>query len=113
MEIQMRIKESKLRKTIRRVIKESMAQQDILYLGNLLGSYKGTFFDWSDFCEWYDDLMMELRVQYGEDMDDFLYAFELDECEESIRDLLSMINRPEVQAHPMFSTWANALRNNF
>ena len=95
------------------LIRESMAQQDILYLGNLLGSYKGTFFDWSEFCEWYDDLMMELRVQYGEEMDDFLYVFELDECEENIRDLLSMINRPEVQAHPMFSTWANALRYNF
>ena len=103
----------KLRRSIRRVICESMAQQDILYLGNLLGSYKGTFSDWSDFCEWYDDLMMELRVQYGEDMDDFLYTFELDECEENIRDLRSMINRPEVQAHPMFSTWANSLRSNF
>ena len=103
----------KLRHAIRRVICESMAQQDILYLGNLLGSYKGTFRDWSGFCEWYDDLMIELRVQHGEDMDDFLYVFELDECEENIRDLVSMINRPEVQAHPMFSTWANSLRSNF
>ena len=57
--------------------------------------------------------MMDLRVQYEEEMDDFLYAFDLDECEESIEDLLSMINRPEVQAHPMFTTWANELRNNF
>ena len=109
----MKLSNRQLKRIIRGIIKESMAQQDILYLGNLLRAYQGTFGDWSEFCEWYDDLMMELRVQHGEDMDDFLYVFELDECEENIRDLLSMIDRPEVQAHPMFSTWANALRNNF
>ena len=109
----MRLTKRQLRLAIRRVINESMAQSDVLYLENLLMAYKGTFGDWSGFCEWYDGLMVELRVQYGEDMDDFLYVFELDECEENIRDLLSMINRPQVQAHPMFSTWANALRNNF
>lgn len=100
-------------KQLRQIIQESMAQQDILYLGNLLGSYMGTFRDWSEFCIWYEDLMMELRLQHGEEMDDFLYAFDLEECEESIKDLQSMINRPEVQSHPMFSTWANALRDNF
>lgn len=109
----MRITETKLRRILRQVICESMAQQDILYLGNLLKSYMGTFRDWSEFCVWYDDLMMDLRLQHGEEMDDFLYAFELEQCRENIGDLVSMINQPEVQAHPMFSTWATALRSNF
>ena len=102
-----------LRRTIRRVIQESMAQQDILYLGNLLKAYPGTFQDWPEFCIWYNDLMMELRVAYDEDMDDFLYSYDLEECPEHIEHLLYMIHRPETQAHPLFSTWANALRSNF
>ena len=103
----------KLRRTVRYVIKESMAQSDVLYLENLLMAYKGTFGDWSEFCSWYNELMMELRVQYDEEMDDFLYSHDLEECPENIQDLLYMINRPETQAHPLFSTWANSLRNNF
>ena len=109
----MRITRSKLRKTIRRVIQESMAEQDILYLGNLLKAYPGTFRDWSEFCVWYNDLMMELRVKYAEEMDDFLYSYDVAECPEHIKDLLYVINLPEAQMHPMFTTWANELRTNF
>ena len=109
----MKITESKLRQTIRSVIQESMAQQDILYLGNLLGAYKGTFGDWSEFCVWYDDLMMELRLDYDEEMDAFLMANELEFCPGSINELLSIINDTSVQSYPMFSTWANTLRREF
>ena len=109
----MRITESKLRRTIRRVIQESMVQQDILYLGNLLGAFKGTFQDWPEFCIWYNDLMMELRVKYDEEMDDFLFSYDVEECPEHINDLLYVINLPEAQEHPMFTTWATELRTNF
>ena len=109
----MRITEKKLRRTIRRVISESMAQQDILYLGNLLGSYKGTFRDWSEFCEWYDEVIMDLRVYDDEFMDDFLFTFELMECPTSVDELISILHDPGAQSHSRFSTWANALRNNF
>ena len=109
----MRITKGKLRETLRRVIQESMAQQDIMYLGNLLKSYPGTFFDWSEFCVWYDDLMIDLRAQYGEMMDDFLYSYDLEECPEHIKDLLYVINLPEAQGHPMYTNWATELRANF
>ena len=103
----------KLRRTIQRVIQESMAQQDIIYLENLLRSYPGTFRDWSEFCVWYDDLMMELRLDHDEEMDAFLMINELEFCPASIEDLLSILNDTKVQRFPMFSMWASALRRNF
>ena len=109
----MRITETKLRKTIRTVIQESMAQQDILYLGNLLGAWKGTFGDWSEFCEWYNDVVMTSRLQYDEEMDDFLMMADLEVCPDNIFELINRIKDPATQAHPLFSTFANALRSNF
>ena len=113
MEIQMRIKESKLRQAIRGVICESMAQQDILYLGNLLRSYKGTFRDWSEFCGWYDEVVMDLRIYEDEFMDDFLYTYDLMDCPDSLDELLAILNDPGTQSHSRFSAWATALRSNF
>ena len=105
----MRITKTQLRK----IIKESMAQSDVLYLENLLMAWKGTFGDWSGFCDWYDSLMADLRVQYDEEMDDFLMTFELEVCPESIQELLSLLNFASMKNHPMFSIWARALRQNF
>ena len=46
-------------------------------------------------------------------MDDFLYSYDLEECPEHIKDLLYVINLPEAQGHPMYTTWATELRANF
>ena len=98
---------------IRGMNEARMAQQDILYLGNLLKAYPGTFRDWPEFCDWYDEFVMDLRVSEDEFMDDFLYTFDLMDCPGSLTELLSVINDPGAQSHPKFSAWANALRSNF
>ena len=95
------------------LINESMAQQDILYLGNLLGSYKGTFRDWSEFCVWYDDVIADLLAYPDEFMEDFLYTNGLETCPDSIAELRSILEDPGVQSHSRFSAWATALRSNF
>ena len=118
----MKITKRQLRRIIREeytrlqqkdLIREAMAQQDILYLGNLLKAYPGTFRDWPEFCDWYDEFVMDLRVSEDEFMDDFLYTFDLMDCPGSLTELLSVINDPGAQSHPKFSAWANALRSNF
>lgn len=109
----MRLTKRQLRLAIRRVINESMAQSDVLYLENLLMAYKGTFGDWSGFCDWYDEVVMDLRVNEDEFMDDFLFTSELMDCPDSIEELLSIMNDPGVQLHSRFPAWANALRANF
>lgn len=110
----MRLTQDQLRQTIRRVIKESMTLSDRLYLGNLLKSYQGTFRDWPEFCDWYDDLMVDVGNTYeGAGMNDFLQSQNLLTCPASIEDLLSIINDPSAQSHPMFSVWAQEVRTNF
>ena len=110
----MKIRMSELRQAIRRVINESIPQSDILYLENLLMSYKGTFGDWSSFCDWYNDLMRDVGNAYNDGgMDDFLERQRLLTCPASIEDLLSIIEDPNTQSDPMFSTWAHEVRTNF
>lgn len=98
----------------RKLLNESMPLSDRLYLGNLLKSYKGTFRDWSEFCDWYNDLMRDVGNRYNDiEMDDFLQRQNLLTCPASIEDLLSIIEDPDTQSHPMFSTWAHEVRTNF
>jgi len=71
--------------------------------------YRQEDISWQGYCQNYEDLMMDFRVEMDEEADDFLFTFELEECPASADELCGALRDREVQQHPMFSAYIDML----
>ena len=61
--------------------------------------------DWSEWCEHYDDLVMEFRMIHDRDADNLLDRNNLGRCPPTAAMLCDALRDPAIQNHPLFDKY--------
>ena len=109
------IREEYSRLTRRGLIKENVTNMVVRDLCALVRSHENPNDPnaWQGYCRYYDDLMMDFRVEMDEEADAFLMQFDLEFCPSSAEALCAKLEDPRVQNHPMFKSYTDMLYGGF
>ena len=109
------IREEYSRLKRRGLIKEAVSPMDIEDLCAVIRSHydpekpPSKQVEWARYCEYYDQLMMDYRLNFDEDADAFLMGTDLEFCPATAEELCGALQDPNIQGHPMFESYFNVL----
>ena len=105
------IREEYSRLKRRGLIKEAVSPMDIEDLCAVIRSHYDPKKpgEWAGYCEYYDQLMQDYRLNFDEDADAFLIGTDLEFCPATAEELCAALQDPRVQNEPMFDSYFNVL----